>query len=194
MGHVEQIPTPVLSMDEANQKKQEPIKESKDKIVDGSAPNVEKIDWEDVAELSEEKAKKLSNEVMQNAANELSVVLELTKQFEDWKLKGQKKEKYENLMANIRAELDKEIPRVVDMGQIIDSYVENPQKSNEYANRIVSNESSREQIKETNKVITGMKYLPKAHQEKLYATINSETSKLDEDTKMILEMNQNNLA
>jgi len=198
MGKLEQIPVTGESTEKTEKQEEKLIKKAGkvDEIADGNIINSSKeTEWKDSVEtdkeLSEEDAEKEANEITENpeAINQINKLNQIWEKYRNWELKDVQKKQYENLMGTIKTELDRDIPRVIEMNkEINDYYNTHPEDAEKEANKIAKNPGAKEDVLLVNEVVKGRNYLKKESQNKLDTVINMETSKLDEEAKSVLGM------
>ena len=202
MGKFEQIPTPGEATEEAERKEQKLWKKT-EKIADGNidAGTSKKEEWwekvetdkELADELSEKKAKERSDEIVKSPEtwDQLNQLKQLWKKYENRELKDEPKKQYEDLITKIKTELDRDVPWVVEMNkELNDYYNKHPEALEEEVNKTLNNPETKKDVLMVNNVIRGRKHLKPESQGKLDTVINTETNKLDEETKSVLGMNK----
>lgn len=202
MGKLEQIPVTGEKTEEAENKEQKFLKE-KEKIADGNIANSsEKTEWKDSVEtdkeLSEKEAKERSDKILKSpeARDQINQLKQLWNKYENGELKDEQKKQYEDLITKMKVELDRDIPRVVEMNkEINDYYNKHPEVLEEEVNKTLNNPETKNDVLLVNEVVRGREYLKKESQDKLDTVINKETRRLDEEAKSVLGMNeqQNNV-
>jgi len=199
MGKFEQIPTPGETTEQTERDEQKWWT----KIVDGNidAGTSKKEEWWDgvetdkelADELSKEKTKERSDEIVKSSEtlNQVDQLRQLWEKYKNWELKDIQKKQYEGLMTTIRTELDRDIPRVIEMNkELNDYYNKHPEALEEEVNEALNNPETEKDVLIVNKVVRGRKYLKEESQNKLDMVISAETNKLDEETKSVLGMNK----
>lgn len=202
MGKFEQIPTPGEATEQEERKEQKLWKKT-EKIADGNidagtSKNEEwwekvETDKELADELSEKKAKERSDEIVKSPEtwDQLNQLKQLWKKYENRELKDEPKKQYEDLITKIKTELDRDVPRVVEMNkELNDYYNKHPEALEEEVNKTLNNPETKKDVLMVNNVIRGRKHLKPESQGKLDTVINTETNKLDEETKSVLGMNK----
>ncbi len=142
-------------------------------------------------ELSEKEAEERSNEILkdEDSKNQINQLKSLWEKYENGELKDEQKTEYENLMGTIKAELDRDIPKVIEMDKEINDYYEShPEQAEADAINVVNNPNAKKDILLVAKVVKAREYLEKEKQDKLNTVIKNEINKLDENTKSVLEM------
>ena len=193
MGHVEQIPAPVLSMDEANQEikakeNNKTIDKKTDTTILGGWKNW-KENWKNIVEPEE--ATKKSNEIINNPGTrkQVNLLKQIWKKYNNWELVDTQKTTYENLMKTIQTELDRDIPTVVEMNKEIDInyYMKHPKQAEKKANEIVNDYNNMNSAQLVYGVVSRRKYLSPESQKKLKSVVNSVCDTLDKDAKYLLK-------
>ena len=151
MGKFEQIPTPGEATEQEERKEQKLWKKT-EKIADGNidagtSKNEEwwekvETDKELADELSEKKAKERSDEIVKSPEtwDQLNQLKQLWKKYENRELKDEPKKQYEDLITKIKTELDRDVPRVVEMNkELNDYYNKHPEALEEEVNKTLNN-------------------------------------------------------
>ncbi len=107
-------------------------------------------------ELSEKEAEERSNEILkdEDSKNQINQLKSLWEKYENGELKDEQKTEYENLMGTIKAELDRDIPKVIEMDKEINDYYEShPEQAEADAINVVNNPNAKKDILLVAKVV-----------------------------------------
>ena len=166
-------------------------------IVDGNSwkesegkENKGKKELEEIKWAKPIETQKKVNEILSNSKKlkrQLKDLNSLRKRYENWKL-WEKAIQYEQLMKNVRKELDTTVPNIIEMNKEIDInyYMKHPKAAEKKAKEIVSNYENMGTIELVDKILKNNKYLKEESKEKLYKVVN----KFDSDIRDLLDKRQ----
>ena len=159
-------------------------------VTDSAVVSNQEIKESLVSALSTEQAEEESTQAVNNpeTMKQINQLVDLWNKYKNWELKDVQKEQYENLMTTLKAELDKNVPTVIEMNQEIDVnyYNEHPEEAEKKADEITNDYNNMNDVDLVSNVVSRSDYLWQESKQKLYNVIQEFNS----DITAVLSANQ----